>query len=250
MGYCSAVPLQLGAESERAPCPAPVPPICHRSIPNICLFFSSPMQAPPPHHQKHLRGAVLDGPGAYSSWSGLLPTCTNVFVCLSCILPHFVPCLQTSHFFFPAIPHLSVPLLGSVGRSNRIFWAIDALPFEGPTPLSSPKYPSLTFPPPRNRVFLASSLHWEQLLPFSPPLLLPFSSLFCAFHRQFCHFLPSNHLPSPPHRWCLIRTLGYKRWRPCSTGERRMRRGGPTLRNGQRMVSGHTVWGPSHGFIG
>ena len=105
VGYWSAVPLQLGAESERAPCPAPVPPRCHRSIPNICLFFSFPMQASPPHHQKYLRGPVLDGPGAYSFWSGPLPTCSNVFVCLSHVCPHFVLCLKTAHFFFPAIPH-------------------------------------------------------------------------------------------------------------------------------------------------
>ena len=149
MGYWSAVPLQLGAESERAPCPAPVPPVCHRSIPNICLFFSSPMQASPPPQQKDLGGPVLDGPGAFSFWSGPLHTCTNVFVCLSCILPHFVPCLLTAHFFFPAIPHPTVPLLGSGGRFNPYFWAIHSLPFEGPTPLSSPKHPSVTFPPPK-----------------------------------------------------------------------------------------------------
>ena len=93
VGCCSAVPLQLGADSDRAPSSAPVPPSCLRSIPNICLFFSSPMQAPPPPpHQKYLRGPGLAGPGAYSIWSEPLPTCSNVFVCLSYVCPHFVLC--------------------------------------------------------------------------------------------------------------------------------------------------------------
>jgi len=63
--------------------------------------------------------------------------------------PPLCPMFANVSLFFFAIPHLTVPLLGSVGRSNRSFCAIDALPFEGPTPLSSPKYPSLTFPPPK-----------------------------------------------------------------------------------------------------
>jgi hypothetical protein len=90
VGYCSAVSLQL-AESDRAPCTAPVPPVCHLAIHNICLFLSSPMQAspPPPPQQNHLGGPVLDGPGAFSFWSAPLHTCTIVFVCLSCIPP---PC--------------------------------------------------------------------------------------------------------------------------------------------------------------
>ena len=83
--YCSAVPLQLGAESERAPCPAPVPPSCHCSIPNICLFFPSPMQAPPPPPRSTfadpvwtVRAPVLSGLPP----STPIPFCSSV--CLAC----------------------------------------------------------------------------------------------------------------------------------------------------------------------
>jgi hypothetical protein len=101
VGYCSAVPLQLGAESDRAPSPAPVPCVCHLSIHNISRFFPSPMQAVrTPPQQNHLGGPVLDGRGAFSFWSVALHTCTIVFVCLSFMPPHLVPCSLTPHFCF------------------------------------------------------------------------------------------------------------------------------------------------------
>ena len=43
VGYCSAVPLQLGADSDRAPCPAPVACVCHLSTHHISRFFPSPI---------------------------------------------------------------------------------------------------------------------------------------------------------------------------------------------------------------
>ena len=108
------------------------------------VFFYRPSRLPaPPPQQK----VSLDGPGAFSIWSAPLHTCTIVFVCLSCMPPHLVPCSLTSHFFFFAIPHLTVPLLGSVGGFNHCFWVSLGLPCEGPTPLSSSPYPSITFPP-------------------------------------------------------------------------------------------------------
>jgi hypothetical protein len=83
VGYCSAVPLQLGAESERAPSPAPVPCVCHLSNSQyFSFFFLAHAGSPPlPPQQNHLGGPALDGPGAFSFWSVALHTCTIVFVC-------------------------------------------------------------------------------------------------------------------------------------------------------------------------
>ena len=140
----TVLPCQLGAESDRAPCPAPFTCHCHLSTHNISRFFSSPMQEALPSPS---RITLTDPFWAFSIWSAPLHTCTIVFVCLSCMPPHLVPCSLTSHFFFFAIPHLTVPLLGSVGGFNHCFWVSLGLPCEGPTPLSSSPYPSITSPP-------------------------------------------------------------------------------------------------------
>ena len=56
-GCCCAVPVDLQADSIRAPCPAPVACVCHLSTHDISLFFPSPIQAvPPPPQQNHLDG--------------------------------------------------------------------------------------------------------------------------------------------------------------------------------------------------
>ena len=147
-GYCSAVPPQLGAESDRAPCPAPV--VCARrlSLPTTSLVLPSPCRLSLPHQRNLNSLAGLAGPGAYTSWSGPLHTCTILFVSLFCppsptLCPIFA---SVSLFLFCCSPHF-VPLLGSLSRSNRVFWGGLGVPVEGMTPLSSPQDPSLTTPP-------------------------------------------------------------------------------------------------------
>ena len=106
LGYCSAGPRQLGTDYNRALCPAPVSCVCHALILNISLLlpFSSRQSGKP--QQNHLSRPVLDCPGFCASGSGPLHTCTILFVCLSFMPPHFVPCFLTPHFFFlPPPPH-------------------------------------------------------------------------------------------------------------------------------------------------
>ena len=103
-GYCSAGSRQLGTDYNRALCPAPVSCVCHALILNISLLlpFSSRHSGKP--QQNHFSRPVLDGPGFCASGSGPLHTCTILFVCLSFMPPHFVPCFLTPHFFFSAPP--------------------------------------------------------------------------------------------------------------------------------------------------
>jgi hypothetical protein len=96
--------------------------------------------------QNRLCAAVLDGPDSISSRSAPLHTCTNFFVLHLHMLPHLVPCSVTAHFFFLAIPHLTATFLGCVGGSKACFRALQGLPSEGMTPLSSPPYPFCTSP--------------------------------------------------------------------------------------------------------
>ena len=140
----TVLPCQLGAESDRAPCPAPFTCHCHLSTHNIPRFFPSPMQEVCPPSRI-----------TFSFWSvapflfGLLP-CTPPrlysSVCPSC--PPTLSHLSNASFFFFAILHPKVSLLGSAGGSKPCFWPSPVLTFEGTTPLSSPSYPSLTPPPP------------------------------------------------------------------------------------------------------
>ena len=61
--------------------------------------------------------------------------------------PPLCPMLSNVSLFFSCCPPYFVPLLGSFGGFNPCFWVALGLPSEGLTPLSSPPYPSLTFPP-------------------------------------------------------------------------------------------------------
>ena len=103
-GYCSAGPRQLGTDYNRALCPAPVSCVCHALILNISLLLPVSSRHSGKPQQNHLSRPVLDGPGFCAPGSGPLHTCTILFVSLSSLPPHFVPCSLTSHFFFPAVP--------------------------------------------------------------------------------------------------------------------------------------------------
>ena len=135
VGCCSAVPLQLGADSDRAPSPAPVPPSCLRSIPNICLFFSSPMQAPPPPPPEVPSRTRFGRSGRlfFLVWSpSHLLECLRLSVLR---MPPLCPMFANGSLFFPCYPAPTVPNLGYRGRLHPSFSAIHALPVEGPTPL-------------------------------------------------------------------------------------------------------------------
>ena len=100
-------------------------------------------------------------------------------------------------------------------------------------------------------MFLASFCRCAQVLIFSPPLLQPSPSLFCAFHRPLSLILPCVDLPSPPNRCCSLRTRECKRRRPYSTRERsqgcRQCRQSPSP--GRFARSGllfFMVWPPAH----
>jgi hypothetical protein len=98
-GYCDPVPPQLGAESDRAPCPTPVVCDCCDSLPKRSRVLPSPSRLFRTYQRNPKFRTVLAGLGAYISWSGPLHTCTVLFVPLSSLTPHFVPCSLTSHFF-------------------------------------------------------------------------------------------------------------------------------------------------------
>ena len=119
VGYCSAVPLQLGAESERAPCPAPVPPIYHCPIPNICLFFPSPMQAPPPPPPETLSRSRFGRSGRlfFLVWSpSHLHECLRLSVLLT---PLLCPMFANVSLFFLCYPTPN-------GPSSRVSWSIQS----------------------------------------------------------------------------------------------------------------------------
>jgi hypothetical protein len=101
---------QLGTDYNRALCPAPDSCVCHALILNISLLlpFSISRHSGKPQ-QNHLSRPVLDGPGLCASGSGPLHTCTILFVCLSFMPPHFVPCFLTPHFFFLPLPPRTDP---------------------------------------------------------------------------------------------------------------------------------------------
>ncbi len=86
---------------------------------------------------------------------------------------------SVSLLFF-AIPHPTVPLLVSVGGFNHCFWVSLGLPYEGPTPLSSPTYPSITSPPAKPCLScLAPSITFQKKLPpFCNPQPLSLAPLF------------------------------------------------------------------------
>ena len=141
--------------------------------------------------QNRLCATVLDGPDSISSRLAPLHTCTNVFVLHLVMPPHLVPCSVMPYFFFSAPPHLTATFLGCVGGSKPCFRALQGLPSEGMTPLSSPPYPSCTSPVAKPCLslvfpFPGTTFHFF-VLPFGtappplwPPLLssVPASSLF------------------------------------------------------------------------
>ena len=153
VGYCSAVPLCLGAESDRAPCPAPVTCVCHLSTHNISRFFPSPMQASPPPPQK-----VSFGRSGRLFYLVCSPAHLHDCLRLSVLhAPPPCPMFANVSLFFFCYPAPNGPSLGSVGGFNHCFWVSLGLPCEGPTPLSSPPYPSITFPPREITSFLPPS---------------------------------------------------------------------------------------------
>ena len=100
-------------------------------------------------------------------------------------------------------------------------------------------------------MFLASFCRCAQVLIFSPPLLQPPPSLFCAFHRPLSLILPCVDLPSPPNRCCSLRTRECKRRRPYSTMERsqgcRQCRQSPSPgRFARSRLLFFMVWPPAH----
>ena len=110
------LPCQLGAESDRAPCPAPFTCHCHLSTHNIYRFFPSPMQAVRPPSRI-----------TFSFWSvapflfGLLP-CTPPrlysSVCPSCPPTlSYVPQRLNLFFCYPA----------PKGPTFRVSWWIQTL---------------------------------------------------------------------------------------------------------------------------
>ena len=113
----TVLPCQLGAESDRAPCPAPFTCHCHLSTHNISRFFPSPMQAaPPPPQQKVSFGR-----------SGRL-------FYLVCSLAHLHDCLRLSVLHAPPpcpmFVNVSVVLLcypAPNGPSFRVWWWIQSL---------------------------------------------------------------------------------------------------------------------------
>ena len=139
----TVLPCQLGVDSDRAPCPAPVSCVCHLSTHNISRYFPSLMQAAPHPQQKVSFGR--SGRLLY-----LVCSPAHLYDCLRLSVMHApspCPMFANVSLLFFAIPHLTVPLLGSVGGCNHCFWVSLGLPCEGPTPLSSSPYPSITFPP-------------------------------------------------------------------------------------------------------
>ena len=109
---CTAVPGGQRGGMSRAP--FSVPPPCNQfhTLPTFCLLLPFQCRQARAQYPKAPHQAGLRGPGSCSFWSGPLHTCTILFVCLSFMPPHFVPCLLTPYFFFPAPPYPPTPLLG------------------------------------------------------------------------------------------------------------------------------------------
>ena len=74
--------------------------------------FALPMKAARTQYPKTPPETGLRGPDSSSFWYVALRTSPIVFVCLSTMVPPFVPCDLTPHFFFPAPPHPTTPFLG------------------------------------------------------------------------------------------------------------------------------------------
>ncbi len=138
--------------------------------------FALPMQAVPHTQRISKCRPVSAGPGAYTSWSVTLHTCTIPFVSLSSLLPHFVPCYLTSQFCFLLSPPLS--------PSFRVIWLNQTLFLGRPrSPLSRSDPPIisptsfLTVPSLQTAFFPRASLSPSHFS-FSPSPFLTGPSLF------------------------------------------------------------------------
>ena len=114
--------------------------------------------------------------------------------CLCLALGHApppCPMFRDALLFFLPPPHLTATFLGCVGGSKPCFRALQGLPSEGMTPLSSPPYPSCTSPVAKPCLSLVFPFHGTTfhffVLPFGtvppplwPPLLssVPVAALF------------------------------------------------------------------------
>jgi len=180
--------------------PFSVPPPCNqfRTLSTFCLLLPFQCRQAMAQYPKAPHQAGLRGPGSISSRLAPLHTCTNVFVLHLVMPPHLVPCSVMPYFFFSAPPHLTATFLGCVGGSKPCFRALQGLPSEGMTPLSSPPYPSCTSPvakpclslvfPFLERLFTFLSSH------LGPPLRL-FGPPFCLLSL----FLPCFDTRTPPY---------------------------------------------------
>ncbi len=105
-----------------------LPLLCVRSLlvslPKTSLVLPSQCRLSRTRQRDSNLRPVLAGPKTYTSWSGLLHTCTILFVSLSSLLPHSVPCSQPSHFFFLLSPTFC--------PSFRVIWWNQTLFLGGP----------------------------------------------------------------------------------------------------------------------
>jgi hypothetical protein len=93
------------------------------------------------------------------------------------------PMFRDALLFFPTVPHLTATILGCVGGFKACFLALQGVPSEGMTPLSSPPYPSCTSPVAKPCLPLFVPSRWNTfhffVPPFAtapPPLLAPLLS--------------------------------------------------------------------------
>jgi hypothetical protein len=111
-GYCSAGLCQIGVDSDRAPCPAPVSCVCHVLLPNISLFFSSPMQAGWQTPADSLLPARF-GRSEHLYFLVYPPAHLHDSVCLPVLhASPLCPMLPNASLLFFAISHLTAPILG------------------------------------------------------------------------------------------------------------------------------------------
>ncbi len=124
----------------------PLSPVFDVSNFQICLLLHLPMQA--------VRSNPAESPlrGRFGR-SGLhfFAVCSSAHLheCLCLTLAHApppCPMFRDASLFFPRYPSPNCPFLGCVGGSKACLRALQGLPSEGMTPLSSLPYPSCTSP--------------------------------------------------------------------------------------------------------
>ena len=179
--------------------PFSVPPPCNqfRTLSTFCLLLPFQCRQARAQYPKAPHQAGLRGPGSISSRLAPLHTCTNVFVLHLVMPPHLVPCSVMPYFCF-CPPSPNCHFLGCVCGSKPCFRALQGLPSEGMTPLSSPPYPSCTSPVAKPCLslvfpFPGTTFHFF-VLPFgtAPPPLWPPLCLLSLF-------LPCFDTRTPPY---------------------------------------------------